>query len=100
MRIEVVVVPGCPHRTTAVAHVREALRALGRSDVVVSERVVEDAAAACAAGMRGSPTILVDGRDPFANEAGEPSLSCRLYRSADGVAGAPSVAELVSVLAS
>jgi hypothetical protein len=98
MRIEVITVPDCPHRAAAVARVREALEAVGHSDVVVSERNVDDAAAARAAGMRGSPTILVDGADPFASGDAEPSLSCRLYRSADGVAGVPSVAELVEVL--
>ena len=98
MRIEVVAVTDCPHRSAAVARVYEALQITGRADVVVIEREVGDAAAALAMGMRGSPTILVDGRDPFAHDGGEPSVSCRLYRSADGVAGAPSVAELVEVL--
>ena len=92
-----VAVADCPYRSAAVARVYAALRVTGRADVVVIEREVGDAAAR-AMGMRGSPTILVDGRDPFAHDGGEPSLSCRLYRSADGVAGAPSVAELVEVL--
>jgi hypothetical protein len=45
--------------------------------------------------MRGSPTMLVDGTDPFA-EPGQPaSVSCRLYRNSDGhIAGAPSVSQL------
>jgi len=48
-------------------------------------------------GMHGSPTILVNGSDPFPSED-DPSVACRLYRTADGVEGAPSVAELVEVL--
>ena len=45
--------------------------------------------------MHGSPTILVDGIDPFA-EPGQPaSVSCRLYRHGNGqVDGAPSVSQL------
>jgi hypothetical protein len=42
--------------------------------------------------MRGSPTLLLDGIDPFAVAGQRPSLSCRLYRDPDGRAdGAPSV---------
>ena len=28
----------------------------------------------------GSPTILIDGWDPFARPGGEPALACRVYR--------------------
>jgi hypothetical protein len=42
--------------------------------------------------MHGSPTLLVDGADPFAAPGQVPSLSCRLYRDESGRAeGAPSV---------
>ena len=98
MRIEVISVPDCPHTVAAVARVREALAIAGRSDAVVTERTVEDASAAGPAGMLGSPTILVDGRDPFATGGPEASLSCRLYPSADGFEGAPSLAALIEVL--
>lgn len=57
--------------------------------------VVVDATTAAAAGMTGSPTLLIDGTDPFARAGLEPSLSCRLYPHEDGHAeGAPSVAAL------
>jgi hypothetical protein len=49
--------------------------------------------------MTGSPTLLLDGRDPFARAGQEPAISCRLYRDADGRSGpAPSVAQLRAVL--
>jgi len=45
--------------------------------------------------MHGSPTILVDGTDPFAQPGQLASVSCRLYRDSDGhVDGAPSVSQL------
>ena len=57
-----------------------------------------DQAEATGLGMAGSPTILVNGRDPFAQGA-EPSLSCRLYCGGDGPPdGAPSVEDLIKVL--
>jgi hypothetical protein len=49
--------------------------------------------------MTGSPTVLVDGADPFRVPGTGPSVSCRLYRGADGSAGgAPSVSELRAAL--
>jgi hypothetical protein len=57
--------------------------------------VIADEQEAARLGMHGSPTVLVDGADPFA-ESGQPaSMSCRLYRDSDGRAdGAPSVNQL------
>jgi hypothetical protein len=45
--------------------------------------------------MHGSPTILVDGTDPFAGPGEAASVSCRLYRGSDWrPEGAPSVSQL------
>lgn len=45
-------------------------------------------------GMTGSPTLLLNGIDPFAHDDAEPSASCRLHRHLDGTTdGAPSVAD-------
>ncbi len=53
-----------------------------------------------AGGMHGSPTLLVNGADPFATPDQPPSLSCRLYRDASGRTGpAPSVQALRQALA-
>ncbi|MFD4868416.1 alkylmercury lyase family protein [Streptomyces sp. NPDC058412] len=61
---------------------------------------VRDEAQAARWGMTGSPTVLLDGVDPFAPAGAAPSVSCRLYREADGaVSGAPSVAALRQALA-
>lgn len=98
VRIEVLTVNDCPHRETVLHRIREALRQVGADDRVVTERVVEDLAAATASGMHGSPTVLIDGRDPFVRAGVEPSLSCRVFPTATGFDGAPSVDELVAVL--
>ena len=39
---------------------------------------------AAEAGMRGSPTLLINGVDPFAAPGQAPGLACRLYRDAAG----------------
>jgi hypothetical protein len=49
--------------------------------------------------MHGSPTIRVNGDDPFAGPDPRPSLSCRLYGSDQGASGAPTVAELAAAVA-
>lgn len=59
--------------------------------------VVADERAAVQLGMSGSPTVLIDGLDPFLSNAG-PSLGCRLYHSANGFDGAPTVAALTAAL--
>jgi hypothetical protein len=49
--------------------------------------------------MTGSPTLLLDGMDPFASPGRQPGVSCCLYRDADGrLVQAPSVAQSRGVL--
>ena len=67
----------------------------GRADVTVSHRVISTEEEAVRWGMNGSPTVLIDGTDPFAAPGQEPSLSCRLYRDdSGGTSGAPSASQL------
>lgn len=94
MRLEILRVPGCPNATLLDQRLDEAL-ADHPAPVERAHRVVEDLEAAAAAGMTGSPTLLVDGVDPFTEPGLAPSVSCRLYRGGDGRAhGAPSVTAL------
>ena len=82
MHVTVLAVPGCPHLPVLDDRLTEALD--GLPAVTVSSQLIatEEEAARC--GMHGSPTILIDGLDPFA-EPGQPaSVSCRLYRDRDG----------------
>jgi hypothetical protein len=97
VQIAVLTVPDCPHRDETLRRVRQALDVSGRAAVVV-EQVISDPGEAAAAGMRGSPTILIDGHDPFATPADEPSFSCRLFRTGSGLDGAPAVDDLVDAL--
>lgn len=96
MRITVLTVPECPNAPLALERVTAALA--GRAAQVELVEIHEPEQAATR-GMNGSPTILLDGVDPFAPTGAVPSVSCRLYRDADGtVAGAPSVAALREAL--
>jgi hypothetical protein len=98
VEVELLTVPGCANRTIALTRVRAALERVGAVEVIVAERVIANASEAAAAGMHGSPTVLVDGRDPFAAGGTEASLSCRLYRTPAGLEGASSVDALASAL--
>ncbi|WP_455362438.1 organomercurial lyase [Streptomyces sp. SYSU K21746] len=97
MRITVLTVPGCPNASVALARITAAL--VGRT-ASVEHVEVHDEAEAARLGMSGSPTVLVDGADPFATAGAAPSLSCRLYRRPDGTTdGAPGTEELRRALA-
>ena len=73
MRLEILQVPGCPGVDLLEARLAE----LGHSRVI--RRVVTSQAEAERLGLAGSPTLLVDGADPFARPGQLPSISCRLY---------------------
>lgn len=97
MRVQLLYFDECPNWQVADARLREALAAVGRP-VEVEKVLVTTPEQAAEWGFHGSPSVLVDGEDPFA-EAGAPvGLSCRLYRTPDGVGGSPTVDQLVEVL--
>lgn len=76
----------------------EAIALAGVSGATITERVITDDSGADALGMHGSPTILIDGHDPFVEAGTHPSMSCRLYRTAVGLEGTPSVTELIAAV--
>lgn len=93
-----VVLDGCPNADTAVARLHATLTNSGRTDLDVNVVVVESEEEGHRAGLHGSPTFLVDGRDPFPVGEGT-SWACRLYRTDAGLEGSPSVDQLEDVLA-
>lgn len=86
---------GCPHWELADRRLRALADKLG-FDVVRQRVDTPEAAARC--GFRGSPTILVDGKDPFASGDEPVGLSCRVYSTPDGPAAVPTVDQLSEVL--
>jgi hypothetical protein len=93
MEVLLLSVPECPGAALLEARLAEAM--VQGSPPRIRRRTVRDAVQAVALGMAGSPTLLLGGRDPFAEPGRQPSLSCRLYRREDGrLEGAPSTAQL------
>ncbi len=89
---------GCPNWQLADQRIREALTATGRPDISVDYQRVETPEDAERLGFVGSPTLLVDGRDPFAAPGAEVGLACRVYPTPAGLAGSPTVEQLMVVL--
>jgi hypothetical protein len=97
VELMVLAVPDCPNAPVLERRLAEVLA--GRRGVTVQRRVIADVSEAASWGMRGSPTLLVDGTDPFAAPGGRPAMACRLYRDEEGrLDGAPTVEALRRVL--
>ena len=101
MQARVVYFDGCPCWRTATDRLSHALMLIGQDEVQVD--LVEVQSDAAASGFNGSPTILIDGDDLFPGPfrgpaAGAGGLSCRLYPTSTGLAGAPTVDDLVLAL--
>jgi len=97
VNIEILYVPDCPNLNPTRDHLSAALKATGIT-ADVRETEINDADAAARAGMRGSPTVIIDGRDAVTSDASAGSLSCRLYPTGEGTQGAPSVDQLREAL--
>ena len=95
MEVTVLYVEACPHASLAADRITIALDRLG-IDAPVHERLIENEEQAEALGFSGSPTVLVNGRDPFPTAPS--GMSCRLYAVEDGTQGAPTVDQLVAAL--
>jgi len=85
---------GCPHWKLAEERVRKALRDLSRENVTVEHQLIDSPGMAERVAFRGSPTILIDGRDPFATGAEPVGLTCRVFPTEEGPQGAPTEAQL------
>jgi hypothetical protein len=95
MRVELLYFDDCPNWETADRRLRSVASTRGFE---VEHHRVTTPEEAERGGFRGSPTILIDGRDPFGDE-GEPfGLACRIYDTPDGPAGSPTEDQLRSVL--
>ena len=96
MRITLQYFEGCPHWHTLDQRLRRLLSA--RPDVELTYQRLDSAEDAEAFGCPGSPTLLVDGRDPFPAPGPRAGLACRLCPTPQGPAGSPTVEQLGRVL--
>ncbi len=88
---------GCPNWKIVDREISEAIDNLGISAEVRYQKV-ESYDEAERLGFRGSPTILISGRDPFADDNAPVGLSCRVYRTDVAPTGSPGIKALERAL--
>jgi hypothetical protein len=96
LNLEVLHVPDCPNLDAMLDGLRQV------TDLPITTREITTHTAAIMLGMAGSPTLLINGDDPFTT-TGRPGggLACRVYRDEHGnPTPAPSAAQLRAVLGS
>ena len=96
MDISLLYFDDCPN--WKVADERLSAIAAERADLAVTRHLVDTLEDAERVGFQGSPSILVDGVDVFAGPDAAVGLSCRVYRTPDGPAGAPTMEQLRAAL--
>lgn len=95
MKVELLYIDDCPSSDEIGVRLREAIDRVGLPDVSVeSRRIAADADAAATPQFAGSPTVLIDGEDPFPSGGHAATLACRVYLVDGVLAGMPSVAQL------
>ena len=92
MEIKLQYFDGCPNREVLDHRIAEALH--GRTDASIIRQRVETTEEAIRLGFHGSPTILIDGIDPFAEPSAPVGLACRVFRTPNGLAGSPTLEQL------
>jgi hypothetical protein len=94
-QIELLVIPDCPYATLAEALIAVTLNKLDLSHAPVLTTVIATTAEAARRRFTGSPSIVINGVDPWANPDGQPRLTCRVHPSP---AGLPSPHDLAQAL--
>jgi hypothetical protein len=94
MDIRLLTVPGCPHGASARELFAAALEleSIDPALLTVTD-ITTTGSEAEAASFHGSPSFIIDGTDLFPSSA-DPAVSCRVYRSRNGLSGQPDLESL------
>ena len=95
--VELLLWSGCPSGPEARELLTRALDELGRTDLGISERFIEDYEVAQTERFLGSPSIRVDDAEAVSGLPGQGyGLTCRIYHKADGrISPLPEYADLL-----
>jgi hypothetical protein len=97
VKVQILYFDGCPNWTIAEERLRDALELSGESSAI--ERcIIDNQEAAERLEFAGSPSILLNGRDPFRSAPGNFGLTCRVYMTSDGPSGSPALNQLISAI--
>ncbi|MDH5420654.1 MAG: thioredoxin family protein [Acidimicrobiia bacterium] len=95
MNISLVFFDGCPNWKQTDADLESLATEF---DFTVTHQIVATIEDAERRQFRGSPTVLIDGTDPFAGAEDPIGLACRMYQTPTGKAGAPTIDMLRRVI--
>ena len=97
MKVELLYFDGCPNWRVTEQRLRTALSLVGVS-AGIEHCGVHSPEEATRHRFAGSPSIRIDGKDPFESAPTAFGLTCRIYSTPDGPAGAPTLHRLVEVV--
>ena len=86
MKITLQYFDGCPHWKLADRRLANVLQGPDTDGIAFEYQLIDSPEMAERIEFRGSPTILIDGRDPFATGTEPIGMSCRVFRTEDGLA--------------
>ncbi len=92
-QIELLVVPDCPNAATAAQLISAAVLDTG-AKATIAHTIIASKSQAQQRSFTRSPTILLNGTDPFTQPGAPIALACRLYPTPAGPRGVPDLAEL------
>jgi hypothetical protein len=98
MRIQVLHIEDCQNWEEAGRRLTIALARQKDTTSAVEFRLLRTAEETAAVPFAGSPTITVDGDDLFPGADRVDDLACRIYFTPDGLAGVPTVEQLVEAI--
>lgn len=98
MEITLRYVEGCQHWATAKRRIEEALRRIGLDEDALTCQRIESPEEAARLDFRGSPSILIDGEDVFADDGDTVTLEERIYQTVVGPQGSPTACQIQDAL--
>lgn len=99
MKVTIQYFDGCPHWRIAEERLRKVVQDLPNDNVTLEYQLIDSPDTADRVGFLGSPTILIDGRDPFVTGTEGVGMTCRVFLTEHGVQGAPTEAQLRGLIA-
>ena len=96
MKLTLLYFDDCPNWVDASSHLDTIAAEVPGAEI--ERRIVDTPELAEELGFRGSPTVLADGRDLFADGDAPVGLSCRIYQTPSGTAGSPTLDQLRAAL--
>jgi hypothetical protein len=95
MMVELLYFDGCPHWQMMAAQLKELAGELGFSWTPIPVETPEEAVVLR---FHGSPSLHINGEDPFAEPEAPVGLTCRVYQTAAGWSGSPGLQVLRTTL--